>query len=83
MKLTPESIRAVGIYLGRMLNNWRQRSVAIYAIPEGNGASVWTIGQPFKGGSPICCEEPVRPYANAIRASKRLRFEVCGPTARG
>ena len=45
-----------GKYLGRFINEWRQRTVAIYEHPT-NAFKVITVGRPFDGGKAIECEE--------------------------
>lgn len=45
-----------GKYIGRMVNKWRQRMVAVYEHPTDTTKLV-TVGRPFDGSAPIECVE--------------------------
>lgn len=46
-----------GKYLGRFVNAWRRRTVAIYEHATQPGMLV-TVGRPFDGGDDVVCVEP-------------------------
>jgi hypothetical protein len=55
-----------GEYIGRFVNRWRQRNVAIYEHPN-NAELIITVGTPFDGGKVIECEEKKKDYAATLR----------------
>ena len=51
-----ENMPLRGKYLGRFINTWRSRTVAVYEH-KNDPTKVITVGQPFDGSTPVVCIE--------------------------
>lgn len=58
-----------GDYIGRFVNKWRGRTVAIYEHTK-DPESVITVGRPFDGSDPVICAELKKDWAATLRRIK-------------
>ena len=60
-------IQNAGKYLGRFLNEWRRRDVAVYEHVD-NPELLITVGWPMDGGEAVVCEERRSDWISTLKS---------------